>query len=84
MRVAAIQTLRGMGAEMKPALPALREALVDKDARVRQAAAEAMGVLGPLARDAADELRGAMNDASPDVRQAAGEALLNVLRPPTH
>jgi HEAT repeat protein len=80
MRVAAIQTLRGMGAEMKPALPALREALADGDARVRQAAAEALGALGPPARDAADELRAAMNDASPEVRQAAGEALLNVLR----
>jgi HEAT repeat protein len=80
MRVAAIQTLRGMGSEMKPALPALREALADKDARVRQAAAEAVGALGPLARDAADDLRAVMNDTSPDVRQAAGEALLNVLR----
>jgi HEAT repeat protein len=80
MRVTAIQTLRGLGAEMKPALPALREALADNDARVRQAAAEAVGDLGPLARDAADDLRAAMNDASPEVRQAAGEALLNVLR----
>jgi HEAT repeat protein len=80
MRVTAIQTLRGMGAEMKPALPALREALGDSDARVRQAAAEALAVLGPLAREAIDDLRGAMNDAVPEVRQAAGEALLNILR----
>jgi HEAT repeat protein len=84
MRVAAIQTLRGMGAEMKPALPALRGALADSDARVRQAAAEALGVLGPLAREAADELRSAMADSTPDVRQAAGEALLNVLRTGAH
>jgi HEAT repeat protein len=81
MRVAAIQTLRGMGNDMKPAVPAMREALADSDARVRQAAAEALGALGPLARDAADELRTAMSDSSPDVREAAGEALLNVLRP---
>jgi HEAT repeat protein len=82
MRIAAIQTLRGMGTEMKPALPALREALADSDARVRQSAAEALGALGPLARDAADELRAAMNDSSQEVRQAAGEAMLNVLRQP--
>jgi HEAT repeat protein len=81
MRITAIQTLRGMGAEMKPALPVLREALADNDARVRQAAAEAIGLLGSSAADAAEDLRSAMNDQSPDVRQAAGEALLNVLRP---
>lgn len=81
MRVAAVQTLRGLGTDAKLAVPALREALADSDARVRLAAAEALGALGPPARDAADALRHALKDANPEVRQAAGDALLNVVRP---
>jgi HEAT repeat protein len=82
LRLAAIGTLRGLGADARPAVPALAQALAAPDAPVRLAAAEALGGLGPAGRDATDALRAALKDPSPEVRQAAGEALLAVTRAP--
>jgi HEAT repeat protein len=78
MRVAALQTLRGLNAA--PAISEVCDVLADPDARVRQAAAETLGALGPAASAAVDPLRHALADASPEVRAAAREAL-QAIRP---
>jgi HEAT repeat protein len=78
MRVAVLQTLRGLNAS--PAVPAVCEVLGDPDPRVRKAAAETLGAVGPAARAAVDPLRRALADASPEVREAA-RAALQAIRP---
>jgi HEAT repeat protein len=52
----------------------------DRDARVRQAAAEALSKFGPTAQAAIPALRGALNDDNAEVRRAASDALLSILR----
>jgi HEAT repeat protein len=41
----ALRTLQGLGVEAEPAIPALRAALDDPDARVRRLAGEVLGKL---------------------------------------
>jgi len=52
--------------------------LGDPEARVRQAAAAALGELGPVARDAAADLNLALQDSDAAVRRAATDALLRI------
>ncbi|HPP52681.1 MAG TPA: HEAT repeat domain-containing protein, partial [Thermoguttaceae bacterium] len=61
-------------------IPALREALKDKDSRVRWRAAEALGNLGD--RESIPALREALKDQDWHVREAAAEALVK-LGPPS-
>jgi HEAT repeat protein len=68
------------GPDAASALPALRAALTDPEARVRQAAAHALGALGPAARAAAEDLGRARTDPNPEVQRAAREALLRILQ----
>ena len=60
------------------AVPALAQALSDRDDRVRQAAAEVLGSFGPLAQNAEPALRRALDDKEATVRKAASSALLNL------
>jgi HEAT repeat protein len=80
VRLDALRTLRSLGADARPAIPALRELLSDPVAKVRLLAAEVLGQLGPLARDAVNDLRTSVADPDADVRHAAGEALLSIMR----
>jgi HEAT repeat protein len=79
LRVAVVHTLEGIGTDAQPAVPALSRALADPDVRVRQVAAEALGMFGPAAAEAVPALRRALDDDSPDVRRAASDALLSIL-----
>jgi len=53
-------------------------ALGDPEARVRHAAAAALGQLGPVARDAVADLNLAVQDSDATVRRAATDALLRI------
>jgi len=77
-RLAAMQALRGMGENARPAVEALSASLGDADARIRLAAAETLGELGPVARDAVPDLSLALKDPDANVRRAASEALLRI------
>lgn len=81
MRLAAIRTLQAIGAEAAAAgaVKALTINLLDRDVRVRKAAADAIAQFGSLARSAAPNLRRLLDDPDPEVRKAAGDALLAIL-----
>jgi len=79
IRVAVIHALEAVGAEeARSAVPALAQALSDRDDRVRQAAAEVLGSFGPVAQNAEPALRRALDDKEATVRKAASSALLNL------
>jgi HEAT repeat protein len=78
-RVAALQALRSLHVDSRPALPVLLRALADPDAHVREAAAQTLGAFGPSARDAVDELRLTLKDPDTAVRHAASAALLSIV-----
>ena len=65
-------------AEAKEAIPVLVEALRDKEAEVRDSAAEALGALGADAREAVTALLDLIKDKDEDVRQTAVEALKKI------
>jgi hypothetical protein len=64
-----------LGPKAEPALPALVEALSDRDEGVRMLAATALGAIGPRAAGAVEALRKTLNDPDPDVSAAARLAL---------
>jgi HEAT repeat protein len=68
----ATTSLGGCGAV---AVPALTQACVHEQARVRQGAARALGLIGPEAADAVPVLVAALADPDPLVRESAAEAL---------
>src|SRR5206468_4025151 len=57
------------------AVPALKQALVEKDARLRRTAAYALSLIGPKAASASGMLTDALADAEADVRALAAKAL---------
>jgi len=75
VRMNAADALADMGPEAQPAVPALAEALVDKDGYVRNFAANALGQIGPGAIYALPALIKAMKDKDPSVSQAAEQAI---------
>ena len=76
--VVRVRALTGVGPAAWAGVPALTAALKHREARVRKAAAEALGKFGPAAHEAADALRKALGDDNAEVRQAASDALLNL------
>jgi HEAT repeat protein len=71
--------LRSLGPGVKGAVPALREALKDRDPTVRWAAAGALGSYGPKAKSALPELREmAEKEEDPSARKAAALAVRQV------
>jgi HEAT repeat protein len=74
-RTLAANTLWGMGARAKAAVPDLVEALGDPDSSLRVAAAMALENMGPAAADAVPALTKAIGAREPAVRQAAVKAL---------
>ena len=82
MRLTALHSLALMGANAKPAIPALAVAVSDPDPRVRRAAVLALGAIGPAAKSVAATLRLALKDQDPEVRKAAGAVLLTLEREP--
>ena len=74
-RVAAANTLWGMGARAQAAVPDLAAALLDPDPGLRVAAAMTLQNMGAAAVDAVPALAKALSDREPGVRQAAVKAL---------
>ena len=64
-----------MGSSAREALPALIQALQDREALVRDAAAEAIGAIGPESREAVAALHQALADSNSFVQAAAAKAL---------
>jgi HEAT repeat protein len=76
LRVTAARALAGAGPEEAAAVvPALIGALQDREAGVRDAAAEALGTFGPAARAALPGLLKRLADENPFVRASAADAL---------
>src|SRR5262245_12382518 len=73
-RIAAANTLWGMGDRGRAAVPDLAATLVDPDAELRVAAAMALQNMGPAAAPATLELAKAIKDSDLRVRQAAAKA----------
>ena len=77
-RLAACQVLAGVHGDMHRVLPALAEALEDRDLRVRLYAARALEQAGPQAVSALDNLIHTLGDRDDEVRQAATEAIIAI------
>src|SRR5205807_1425663 len=74
VRVDALERLARLGANARPAVPALAAALADKQAGAH--AAGALGKLGPGAKDAIAALAGALQNS--EVRAYAAQALADL------
>jgi HEAT repeat protein len=74
-KVAAANTLWGMGARAQAAVPELAGALADPDPGLRVTAAMALENMGPAAEPAVPSLTKAVRDRDTRVRQAAVKAL---------
>ncbi|MCI0378918.1 MAG: HEAT repeat domain-containing protein [Gemmataceae bacterium] len=68
----------GNGAGGADDVPALLQRLQDADVRVRQEAAELLGLIGPPAHKAVAALDKSLGDADPQVRVQAAEALARI------
>jgi HEAT repeat protein len=77
-RRAAAKSLASLAPDSRAALPALVQALKDKDKFVRLQSAKALGSLGALAREAAAALTTASKDDEPLVARAAADALRSI------
>jgi hypothetical protein len=77
-RAEAARSLGLLGADARPAIPALRAALSDADGLVRSSAARALGQIGPEARSSATQLERGLSDPDERVRAAAALALASI------
>ena len=75
MQKQAVDALVQMG---QTAVPALAEALKDKEPGVRQIAAKVRGRIGPKAEAAVPALTEALKDKDRDVREAAAGAIKQI------
>src|SRR5262245_11881699 len=82
MAVSLALVLAGCGGEeasvQGKSISAWREALKDRDARVRRQAAEALGKAGPQAKSAVPDLSAALTDKEDIVRAAVATALWGI------
>jgi HEAT repeat protein len=78
LQFASAISLRQVGPKAKKTVSALRAQLKDRNADVRQTAAEELGAIGPEAKEAVPDLRAALKDRNVGVRQAAAVALLKI------
>jgi vesicle coat complex subunit len=77
-RIVAVRTLPKRTGDAAQVVPALIEALKDRDADVRHSAALGLGSFGEQARDAIHALQAAQRDPDARVREAAGTALSRI------
>jgi HEAT repeat protein len=77
-RVIAVRTLPNRKGDTAQVIPALIEALRDKEPDIRWSAAIGLGVYGEQARDAIPALQSAQKDRDGRVREAAGRALARI------
>jgi hypothetical protein len=77
-RTIAVRTLAGRTRDAAKVVPALIEALKDKDDDIRRSAALGLGSFGEQARDAIPALQAAQHDPDVRVREAARIALSRI------
>ena len=77
-RIVAVRLLPQHKGDAAKVVPALIEALKDKDEGIRQDAAIGLGVFGELAKDAIPSLQVAQHDRDVRVRKAAEVALSRI------
>jgi HEAT repeat protein len=77
-RIVAVRTLPQRRGDAAQVVPALIEALKDKDGDVRRSAALGLGSFGEQAKDAVPALQVAQRDPDARVREAAGIALSRI------
>jgi HEAT repeat protein len=77
-RIAAVRNLSVQTEDAAHNVPALIDALKDKDGDVRRSAAIKLGVYGEQAREAIPALKFALNDRDVRVRRAAADALAKI------
>jgi HEAT repeat protein len=77
-RVVAARLLQHRKSDAAKVVPALVDALKDKDSDVRWSAAIGLGYFGDQANDAIPALQGAQHDRDARVREAAGVALSRI------
>jgi HEAT repeat protein len=77
-RVVAVRLLPQRKGDAAKVVPALIEALKDKDADIRWSAAIGLGYFGEQANDAIPALQEAQHDRDPRVREGAGVALSRI------
>jgi HEAT repeat protein len=77
-RIKAVRLLSDRKGDAAKVIPALIEALKDKEGDVRKSAAIGLGYFGEQAKDAIPALQAALNDRDARVREAAGVALSRI------
>ena len=77
-RIIAVRLLPQRKGDVAQVVPALIEALKDKDGDIRWSAAIGLGYFGEQARDAIPALQAAQRDRDARVREAAGVALSSI------
>ncbi len=77
-RTIAVRTLPQRTGDAAQVVPALIEALKDRDGDIRRSAALGLGSFGEQARDAIPALQAARRDRDARVREAAGIALSRI------
>jgi HEAT repeat protein len=77
-RIIAVRLLPQKKGDAAQVVPALTEALKDKDGDIRWSAAIGLGYFGEQARDAIPALQAAQRDRDARVREAAGVALSRI------
>ena len=77
-RISACMALESIGPAARPAIPALRRTLRDKDVTVRILTASTLGGLGPAAATAVPDLVAALQDENEYVRVFVATALGNI------
>jgi HEAT repeat protein len=77
-RIIAVRTLPQRGGDSAQVIPALIEALKDKDGDVRRSAALGLGSFGEEAKDAIPALQTVQHDRDARIREAAGIALSRI------
>jgi HEAT repeat protein len=77
-RVIAVRLLQNREGEAAQVVPALIDALKDKESDVRWSAAIGLGYFGEEAKEAIPELQAAKRDRDARVREAAGVALTRI------
>jgi HEAT repeat protein len=77
-RIIAVRLLAQRNGDAAQVVPALIEALKDKEGDIRRSAAIGLGYFGEQAKDAIPALQAAQHDRDARVREAAGVALSRI------
>jgi len=77
-RLVAVRLLADRKGDADKVVPALTEALQDKETDIRLSAAIGLGYFGDKAKDSVPALQTALRDHDPRVREAAGHAIARI------